>query len=93
MTVDNFNTRKSVLPPESAQGQGQGQGQICSVDLLIGNSTSLPDETSGLVIRENHSSEMPFINPASQPGKIELHSKPALPTPPIIAWRKLMLEQ
>ncbi|MBM3107284.1 hypothetical protein HBO10_29260 [Pseudomonas sp. WS 5503] len=89
MTVDNFNTRKSVLPPESAQGQGQ----ICTVDLLIGNSTSLPDETSGLVIRENHSSEMPFINPASQPGKIELHSKPALPTPPIIAWRKLMLEQ
>ena len=89
MTVDNFNTRKSVLPLESAQGQGQ----ICSVDLLIGNSTSHPDETPSLVIRETHSSEMPFINPASQPGKIELHSKPALPTPPIIAWRKLMLEQ
>ncbi|MBP5952716.1 hypothetical protein [Pseudomonas sp. P42] len=97
MTVDNFNTRKSVLPPESAQGEGEGEGegegQICTVDSLIANSTSLPDETSGLVIREKHSSEMPFINPVSQPRKIELHSKPALPTPPIIAWRKLMLEQ
>lgn len=62
MTTDNFNTRKSVLPPESGQGQ-------------------------------SHLSEVPCIDPTSPPEKIELHSKPAPPTPPTIAWRKLMLEQ
>jgi len=89
MTVENLKTRKSVLLHESVQVQGQ----MGSVDLLICNSTSLPDETPGSVIRDGHSSEVPCINPASQPGKIELHSRPAPPTPPTIVWRKLMLEQ
>lgn len=91
MTVENLKTRKSVLTPEAAQVQGQGQ--MGSVDLLICNSTSLPDETPGLAIREGHLSEMSCIDPTSPPGKIELQSKPATPTPSTIVWRKLMLEQ
>ncbi|MBU6958901.1 hypothetical protein KRR23_14255 [Pseudomonas sp. CVAP len=87
MTVENLKTRKSVPSLES------GQGQVGSVDLLIFNSTILPDETPGSAIREDHLSEESRINPASPPGKIELHSKPAPPTPPTIVWRKLMLEQ
>jgi hypothetical protein len=46
MTVENLKTRKSVPTHES------GQGQIGSVDLLICNSTLLPDETAGSAIRE-----------------------------------------
>lgn len=89
MTVENLKTRKSVPPPESAQVQGQ----MGSVDLLICNSTSLPDETPVLAIREGHLSEVSCIDPTSPPGKIELQSKPATPTPSTIVWRKLMLEQ
>lgn len=87
MGVDNLKTRRSVPPLESCQGQ------VSSADLLICNSTSLPDETPGSAIREDHLSEVSCSNPASSPGKDELLSKPAPPTPPTIVWRKLMLEQ
>lgn len=82
MGVDNLKTRRSVPPLES------GQGQVSSADLLICNSTSLPDETPGSAI-----TEVSCSNPASSPGKDELLSKLAPPTPPTIVWRKLMLEQ
>jgi len=87
MGVDNLKTRRSVPPLES------GKGQVSSADLLICNSTSLPDETPGSAIREDHLSEVSCSNPASSPGKDELLSKLAPPTPPTIVWRKLMLEQ
>ena len=66
MTVANFNTRKSVLPPESAQGQ------MGSVDLLSLSSTSLPDETSVLAIHVGHLLEVSCSDPTSPPGQDEL---------------------
>lgn len=89
MGVDNLKTRRSVPP----FGSGQGQGQVSSADLLICNSTSLPNETPGSAVREDHLLEVSCSNPASSPRKDELLSKPAPPTPPTIVWRKLMLEQ
>lgn len=87
MGVDNLKTRRPVPPLESRQGQ------VSSADLLICNLTSLPDETPGKAIREDHLSEETSSNPALPPGKDELLSKPAPLTPPTIVWRKLMLEQ
>jgi hypothetical protein len=87
MTVDNLKTRKSVPPHESDQGQA---GSVVS---LVCDSTLLPDESSGTAIREVHLSEVSCSNPVSPPGKFELPSKPAPPTPPTIVWRTLMLEQ
>ncbi|MCY1460781.1 hypothetical protein D9M71_783670 [compost metagenome] len=87
MTVDNLKTRKSVPPHES------GQGQMGSVDLLVGNSTSLPDEIPGVAMRGDPLSEAPCSYPSSSSGKVELQSKLVPPAPPTIVWRKLMLEQ
>ena len=87
MGVDNLKTRRSVPPLES------GQSQVSSADLLICNTTSLPDETLGSAIREDHLSEDSCSNPASPPGKDELLSSLAPLPPPTIVWRKLMLEQ
>lgn len=84
-------TRKSVLPHEP--GQGQGQGQMASVDLLMDTLNSLPDETPFLARHGDELSDLPCLTPASSQGKIELQSKLALPTPPTIVWRRLMLEQ
>ena len=89
MTVENLKTRKSVLTHESAQVQGQSEG----AELLISNSTIVPDETRGSNPPEGHSSDESWIDWTPPPEKIGLQSKPAPPSPPTIVWRKLMLEQ
>lgn len=89
MTVENLRRRKSVRSPESDQVQGQLEG----VELLISNSTIVPDETGGSAPPDGHSSDESWIDWTPPPEKIGLQSKPAPPSPPTIVWRKLMLEQ